>query len=248
MSDANSASDDDVPNAISPGTKNKLSKSLSRKKGSIRGMLKKYLMKCNRSSGIVVLHTGLSSKAKITTGGPAIAALGSSRICLEAFLKGVLQRDARCFKLLEEFADEADVQPVEPTEGFFEWAEKDRIILPDQVPKLKAALLTYLADDGGKQGQPKGRSTHVGKGAKTQLQTHVSGMRAQMEAVETATAPTMHAQLQEGEATLGVAPVAGLTATFDSMFEQIGYNVNQPLPYARRRHRTVVHDDKLPSR
>ena len=56
-------------------------------------------------------------------------------------------------------------------------------------------------------------------------------------------ATAMRGQMEEGEVALGVAaPAFGLTATFDNILKEIGFNVNQPLPHVRRRQRTVVHD------
>ena len=57
-------------------------------------------------------------------------------------------------------------------------------------------------------------------------------------------APVMGATMGEGAHATGAAPV-GLSETFDSMFGQIGYDVNQPVPIIRRR---TLHHEKLPIR
>lgn len=265
-------SDTHIHDADAARARNKISKSLSKRKDALQKSFESYLMTCSRTNGILALHTG-AYKPQIVTGGPAIAALGELKRALDIFLRGVVEGDPRCAQVLQDFMnDVTDAQPTQPTVGFFEKAVEDRIILPDQVPKLKAALVTYLADDGHKK-QSKGRTAPVGKGnqhAKATLHNHVGGMRTQLEGgapamgtATVATAPAMHAQMEGGAPAMGAATAAttpamqpqmegavvGLTAAFDTMFEQIGYDVNEHVHHhVRRRGRTIVHAEKVPSR
>lgn len=77
--------------------------------------------------------------------------------------------------------------------------------------------------------------------------TVLEDKHGQMEEGAPVMGATMQGQLGEGAHATGAAPV-GLSETFDSMFGHIGYDVNQPVPIIRRRARTTLHHEKLPSR
>lgn len=215
MSDNDLSCDDDLYDSVDERAKRaKISKTLSKRKDSLHCQIEKYLMKCNRTSAILVLHTGLSHKPTVLFGGPAIVALGQESKALEGFLKGIMAQDTRCTQLLEDFHAHTDAhQTQEPHDGFFEWAEKERLILPDQVPKLRAALATYMADEG-KQIEKKGKrascpSSKERQNAKAQLLSHVgnlhaggngNGVPANIVSMEALVPSTMHAQREDSRA------------------------------------------------
>ena len=149
----------DRPIKVNGKEKNKISKALSKRKDALQAGFESYLMTCNRTNGILVLHTG-AYKPQILTGGPAIAKLGPDGMAaLEAFLRAVIEEDARCLQLLEDFNSMSDIKPLHPTEGFFEVALEKQLIVPIQVAPLKAALGAY---DGCKK-QPRWKTTTAGK-------------------------------------------------------------------------------------